>query len=138
MSESFGDAMQRIQSLTPISPEEIHRLAQGILMMGMERTESREVSPGVWEHTFTPHPLDELIRAEPTTTENTLTAADIDAILEQMHANARTDPEMLYVDRHTRHLCIQAVAQGKRNHRTWLRRKRQRRVAQRRHNRGLR
>jgi len=97
MSESFEEAMQRLITLPPISEAEVQKLSQAILEMATGDCTTKEVEPGVWQHTFTPHPLDELIRSEPTTATGTLTAADIDALLEQMSANFRAQPDMLFV-----------------------------------------
>jgi hypothetical protein len=83
--------------------------------------ETREVSPGVWEHTFTPentpvpadslwwqyvaenapNPLDltEFVYGPPVAEirGGILSVADIDAVIASMRDNARAEPDILYV-----------------------------------------
>lgn len=110
---------------------------------------TREVSPGVWEHTFTPERtinLDELIRSESTASTNTLTAADINALLERMHDHEpympypmpeMADASVFCMTRSMAHKIRVLQAKAQRYVRARKRTRRQRRAVQRRHNRGL-
>ena len=112
--------MQRIQTLPPIPPEEIHNLARSILMMGMTRTESHEIEPGVWEHIFTPRYWEQY-----GISEFELRASSIDVRLESIRRKVNALQQRI-------------STRMRKQERARKLKARQRRAAQRRHNRGMR
>lgn len=97
-----------------------HEIIRAILAEYPFVSESHETAPGVYTHTVTPPAL---------------TVEDITAFVNSVRPYA-SDPETIFVSRATMHGIRKAASQGKRDHRVQLRKRRQRRAAQRRHERG--
>lgn len=97
MSESFCEAMQRIQTLPGTSAEEVERLDRALLDMATGEHTTREIEPGIYEHTFTPPYWHTSAWSEAREQTAPISLDTLSRALHEINAYSRTYPEMLYV-----------------------------------------
>lgn len=97
MSESFGEAMQRIQTLPGTSAEEVCNLGQSLLEMATGTRATREIEPGIYEHTFTPPWWHTSAWSETCEQTTPISLDTLSQAIHEMNAYSRAYPEVMYV-----------------------------------------